>query len=359
MERITLSRLTPYEYQHPFDRQALITMKKTPGFPALMRKVSELGVETYYRIMFTGSCLKVTDNNFPEVHELFLDACRILEVADVPELYITYGDKEAMTIGVEKPMIIVSSQMIDQLTTEELLFVFGTQLHYVKSDNILYYQVATVLPIFAQALDIFPLGIGQLLAAGVQLAVANWQRMAAFSSDRAGLLCCQDTDAAASAIIKLAGQPLRYYDKIDVDAFKAQAHDFERFDYSTYNKIIKWLLLTDSSHPPYVIRAAQFFAWIKTGDLQRIMERKPVVYQDDPYKCGYCSNPLNGRESFCTSCGNAVAHIFEDGSTPNENVCSNCGNTLGEQDKFCTRCGTKRSNEGPANPGMPNPEDLV
>jgi hypothetical protein len=52
-----LDRLTPYQYQHPFDRQALITMKKTPGFPALMRNISELGVETYYRIMFTLSCL--------------------------------------------------------------------------------------------------------------------------------------------------------------------------------------------------------------------------------------------------------------------------------------------------------------
>lgn len=356
MDRILLSRLTPYEYQHPFDRQALIAMKKTPGFPALMRKVSELGVETYYRIMFTGSCLKVTDVNFPEVHELFTEACRILDVPEIPELYITYGDKEAMTIGVEKPMIIISSQMVDQLTTEELLFVFGTQLHFVKSDNILYYQVANVLPIFAQALDIFPLGVGQLLAAGVQMAVANWQRMASFSSDRAGLLCCQDTDAATSAIIKLAGQPLRYYDKIDVDAFKEQAHDFDRFNYDTYNKIIKWLLLTDMTHPPYVIRAAQFFAWIKTGDLQRVMERKPVVHQDDPFKCGYCRNPLNGQESFCTNCGNAVANVFADGSTPNENQCSNCGNIMQEGNRFCTSCGTPRSSSGP---GQPRPEDLV
>lgn len=357
MERITLDRLTPYEYQHPFDRQALITMKKTPGFPAMMRKISELGVETYYRIMFTGSCLKVTDVNFPEVYELFMEACRILEVKEIPELFITYGDKEAMTVGVEKPMIIISSQMVDQLTTEELLFVFGTQLHYVKSENLLYYQVAVVLPIFAQALDIFPLGVGQLLAAGVQMAVANWQRMAAFSSDRAGLLCCQDTDAATSAIIKLAGQPLRYYDKIDVDAFKAQAHDFDQFNYDTYNKIIKWLLLTDMTHPPYVIRAAQFFAWIKTGDLQRIMERKPVVNQDDPFKCGYCSAALNGKESFCVNCGNAVSHVFADGSTPNENQCSNCGKTLQDNDKFCTGCGTKRSNDRP--PDEPRPEDFV
>jgi hypothetical protein len=38
----------------------------------------------------------VTDVNFSEVYELFLEACRIFEVPEIPELFITYGDKEAM-----------------------------------------------------------------------------------------------------------------------------------------------------------------------------------------------------------------------------------------------------------------------
>ncbi|MEM9260407.1 MAG: M48 family metallopeptidase [Bacteroidota bacterium] len=362
MERKILTRLTPFEYQHPFDRQALITMKQTPGFPALMRKVSEYGLETFSRIQYTGSCLKVTEDNYPEVYELFLEACRIMEVKDVPELYITNGEKMAATVGVENPMIVITSEIVDQMTTEELLFVFGNQLHLVKSDNLLYYQVALILPIVAQALELFPAGLGNLLALGVRYSVANWERMAAFSADRAGLLCCQDTDAATSALIKLAGQPLRYYDKIDIDSFKEQAHDFDRFDYGTYNKIVKWLLVTQNTHPPYVIRAAQFFAWIKTGDYQRILERKPVVHQDDPYKCGYCGAKLSGWEKFCTNCGNAVTQVFADGSAPNKNQCKNCGHIMKATDKFCTRCGTPRSEDPPKAENPPpviDPKDLV
>lgn len=350
MERQVLKRLTPYEYQHPFDRQALLTMQRTPGFPALMRKISELGVETYYRILFTGSCLKVTGDNFPELNELLQEACRVLEITDVPELYLTHGEKDAVTLGVQQPMLIMTAEMVDQLTTDELLFVFGRQLHFVKSDNLLYQQVAEILPFFGQAIDAVSLGLGSLLASGLRMAIANWERMAQFSADRAGLLCCQDTEAAATTLIKLAGQPLRYFDRIDIDGFKQQAHEFDQFDYNTYNKIVKWLLLTDMSHPPYVIRAAQFFTWLKTGDFQRIMERKPAVHQEDPYKCSYCSAKLTGQEAYCTHCGNPVAQAFGEPAEA-ANLCANCQAPMEPGDRFCTRCGTPRA-KSETGPGL-------
>lgn len=61
--------------------------------------------------------------------------------------------------------------------------------------------------------------------------------MSEFTADRAGLLTCQDIEAASSAMVKLAGVPRKYFDSFDVEDFIKQAKEFYGYDYGTLDKM--------------------------------------------------------------------------------------------------------------------------
>lgn len=330
MSRRVIKNLHAYEYQHPFDRQALELLKNTKGFKKVMQTISEYGTETFYRIRVTGSGLRVTASNFESIYRLLQEACRVLDIKDIPELYMVNGETNAQVVGVNNPILVISPSMVDNFTEEELLFIFGHQLSYVQSESVLYQQITDLMQIVAHV----GFGAGKLILMPVQYALGRWQKMAKFTADRAGLLCCQDVEAAANVLIKLAGQPSKLYHKIDIDEFKRQAYEFEEFDLNTYHKIVKILISMDETHPPYVIRGAQFFKWLKSGEYEKILNREAVFQASVSTKCSFCGAKTIGDEIFCTFCGNKVG-------TQNKE-CISCHLEISEIDIFCTHCGASQ-----------------
>lgn len=53
----------------------------------------------------------------------------------------------AFAAGVEDPIIVINSGAIDLLTYEELLFIIGHEVGHIKSQHVLYSQMAQILPI--------------------------------------------------------------------------------------------------------------------------------------------------------------------------------------------------------------------
>lgn len=331
MDRNRIRGLNAYEYQHPFDRSALVLLRKTKGLSVVIKKVSELGIETFTKLRLTGSGLRVTKSNFPTLYELYLEACEILDLDKIPEFYLLKGDTFTSTVGVENPLIALSSGMIDSFDEDELLFILGHQLSYIKSESVLYQQLASALNLMAMLGTKGPVS---LITLPVNIAIKRWEKMAKYTADRAGLLCCQDTDAVMSTLIKLAGQPNSLYSEVDIDEFKRQAYEFDEFDLNRYNRIVKMLVAMDETHPPYVIRGAELFKWIKSGDYENIIKRKPLLNIDNREKCSFCGKPTLGDENFCTNCGNKIIH-------DNELICPKCKNKVEEDDKFCVKCGNQ------------------
>src|SRR5215203_4499682 len=121
MERQTLVGLHAQFYEHPFDRSALASLKDTPGLELIIRKFNELGIERFLRIQFTGSNLRITHDNFPEIHDMAREATMILNLPVLPDLYIQGGESiNAFTAGVERPIIVLNAGCIDRLSTDEL-----------------------------------------------------------------------------------------------------------------------------------------------------------------------------------------------------------------------------------------------
>ena len=107
---------------------------------------------------------------------------------------------------------------------------------------------------------------GSIAAAPVQFALFYWDRMSEVTADRAGLLCCQNKDAAVRAFMKMAGMPIKQFNDMKYQTFIQQAKDFKQLDFDGMNKIIKTISIADDTHPWTVMRAAELLNWIDNGD---------------------------------------------------------------------------------------------
>jgi Zn-dependent protease with chaperone function len=312
MDRRTLTGLRPQAYEHPLDRQALARLQNTAGLEAVVRKCNSWGFERLLRVQLTGSNLRVTADSFPAIHAQLADACRILDLPVAPELYIgAGGDINAFTAGVDHPIVVLNSGAVDQLTDDELFFVIAHELGHIKSGHVLYYQIAEFLPVIAEMVGSATFGIGELLGAGLQVALLNWKRQSELTSDRAGLLATQDVTTAVGAMMKIAGLPQRYYEHVNVDDFIAQARAFEAMDSDKLSWIAKWLSTVGQSHPWTVLRAKQLLAWVDAGEYERVLAAPHEVALQLPAGvkrfCAACGCGLAGHEAFCPGCGAPAA----------------------------------------------------
>lgn len=262
-----LKGLNNSQYEHPFDQKALLALQSTPGVDLVGNFIVKHAIEKIYTVQYTGSNLKVTSQNYPKIYEYLQYACQILDLPRVPELYIEWGyNINAFTVGSENPIIVLSSGLIDLCDDDEIMFVIGHECGHIKSNHMLYHMMAQALNI---CIDNIP--GGNLVAAPLQYALYYWNRMSEFTADRAGLLSCQDMTAAIGAFMKMAGMPIKEFNKMNYQTFIQQAIDFKQLDYDAMSKVIKFISIADASHPWTVMRAAELLKWVGAGEYDRII----------------------------------------------------------------------------------------
>ena len=265
-----LTGLEHSQYEHPFDKKALENLEKASFLRKFMQWVTANTVERIYTVQYTGSNLKVTNKSYPKIYKYLQDACRILDLDKVPDLYIDWSYSiNACTVGSENPIIILNSGLIDLCDDDEIMFVIGHEVGHIKSNHMLYHMMAQVVNLFIETIP-----GGTLVAGGLQFAIYYWNRMSEFTADRAGLLCCQDPEAMIRAFIKMAGLPMNEFDYIKTDTFIQQARDFKMLDYDAMNKVVKFLSIADESHPWTVMRSSELLKWIDDGEYNRLLNRQ-------------------------------------------------------------------------------------
>lgn len=271
-----LTGLDPDSYEHPFDQKALNALENTPGVDLVGKFITKHMVERVYTVQYTGSHLRVTNDNYPKIYEYLEYACQILDVKKVPELYIEWGyNINACTVGAENPIIVLNSGLVDLCDDDEIMFVIGHELGHVKSNHMLYHMMANVINYI---IDSIP--FGSIAAAPLQYALYYWDRMSEFTADRAGLLACQNKYAAVRSFMKMSGLPISQFKDINYQTFINQAKDFKQLDYEGLNKVIKLISIADSSHPWTVMRAAELLNWITNGNYSQFINDKSSHISD-------------------------------------------------------------------------------
>src|SRR2546423_1615055 len=86
--RVRLPGLHPSAFEHPLDRTALETLRKTPGLDLLLKKISAVYLERIVRLTYTANSLRLSPKQCPRIYDLLQEAASVLDMR-VPELYLT------------------------------------------------------------------------------------------------------------------------------------------------------------------------------------------------------------------------------------------------------------------------------
>ena len=289
-----LVNLNTKDYEHPFDRVALERVNAIPLMPKVINFVMNWAAIRWKIVGMCGSNFHVTKDACPDLFALAKDVTETLDLKRLPNLYMEQDYYiNAYTTGYKDDAFIVcSTGAVDRLDDDELKFVIGHESGHVKSGHVLYHVTAAYI---GQILS--NISGAELAAIPIQGALTYWNRMSEFTADRAGLLACQDLNAALRAIMKMSGLPQRYYGKASLDGFMKQAREFDEEYGGTADKIIRTISILDDDHPWTIVRAAELIRWVENGEYQRILD--------------------GTRGKTCKMCGYQIA--------PDAMVCPRCG----------------------------------
>lgn len=278
--RRILTEIDPATWEHPADRAALAALRRIPVFDEVLRKVFGVFGEKPVRLAFQASAVRVSERQFPEVHRRYLE---VLETLDAPARYDLFVSQtplvNAGAYGMDRPFIVLNSGTLRLLSDRELTYLLGHEVGHVLSGHVLYRTMMVLL------LQLARLGfpIVGFAARAVLLGLLEWSRKAELSADRAGLLACQDPEAALGAFLKLAGGGTE--EETDLNEFLAQAESY-REDGDVADMVFKVLNLLGTTHPFHVLRTAELRDWIEAGEYDRVLrgeyrrrsgERRPYV----------------------------------------------------------------------------------
>lgn len=276
-EPITLRGISSRAWEHPADRGALVALRELRGFDVILRKLSSLFSEPRYRLAFLGSTIKVDRHQYSRVHHAFLDVCGVLDPEEVPELFVGRNpDLRGMTLGIDKPFIVISSGSLQMLDEEELHFLLGHELGHAMSGHALYHTLLIWLTNLTKGLVGVP--VGPFALSVIVAALKEWFRKSELSADRAGLLSVQNPAVGTRVMAKLAGGG--DLSDIDVAAFLDQAREYETGG-DLRDSLLKIQLLLDRDHDFAVARAAALHNWVNDGDYQQILSGAYLRREDD------------------------------------------------------------------------------
>lgn len=278
-KRVVLKDIAAVSWEHPADRAALAALRRIPAFDEVLRKLFGFFGEKPIRLAFQANAVRVSPRQFPEVHARYV---QVLETMDAPEHYPLFVSQtpivNAGAYGMEHPFIVLNSGAIRLLDDDELVFLLGHEVGHVMSGHVLY---RTMLVLLLQLANIgYPI-VG-LAARAVLVGLLEWYRKSELSSDRAGLLACQDPNIALSTSLRLAGGGRD--DETDLNEFLAQADEY-RESGDVADAVFKVLNLLGTTHPFHTLRAAELRDWVEAGDYDRILrgEYRRRGDPDGPY----------------------------------------------------------------------------
>ncbi len=251
-------------YEHPADRAATAALKAVPMLDTVVRKLIEWGYERALRQSFLGNSIRIGENQLPDVWASHLGVCKILDMPDVYDLYVTWGVLGgAQAIGSGKPMVVIDSGLLRRLGPGEQRVVLAHEVGHILSDHVLY---MTALNILLSATMSVPFPIGLPLRA-VRAVLLEWYRAAELSCDRAATLAVRDPRIVCRTLMVIgAGMSA---DQLNLDAFMTQAMEYEAWD-DPSDRVRRFFAEINRTHPYAVRRVSEVMKWVQSGEYDRI-----------------------------------------------------------------------------------------
>ena len=243
------------DIMHPDDAKALQMLRKIKGFDKLVRKFMEFVEEREFRGENLGDMVKVTDENFHELHESFKRVVKVVGINE-PELYIYNApEMNAYTYGIENTFIAISSGMLERMNREETECIIAHECGHILCQHTFY----TTLLLTLEKMGLFFEVITYTTLAPILMALHYWNRKSELSADRCAAVVSGER-VFQQSMLKLACG-LREIKRSPYQLVE-QARQYKRFEKgSWWNRIQQNWRIAYDSHPPLVLRAWEIDRW--------------------------------------------------------------------------------------------------
>lgn len=265
------------DYVHPLDKKALAALKAIPGVDSVLKKLLAWTGESAIRVSFMASAIKVTPTQCPDLYAKLQIACTTLGV-EMPDMFVQQNPMvNAFTGGVEKPIIVLHSALIERLNDEETLAVIAHEVGHMHAEHVLYLTAARLMEVLAN-ISVARLVPGSeilklIVSMGISSALLSWARRAELSCDRAALLVVQDPHVIGRTMMKLAGGT--FASKIDYDLFLEQGREFKKnYDEKALDRFWADTMNAGLSHPFPIWRVAEILEWADSDEYKGLIAKK-------------------------------------------------------------------------------------
>ncbi|MCU0525479.1 MAG: M48 family metallopeptidase [Elainella sp. Prado103] len=276
MVKLQFMGLKSDDFRHPLDRQATQSLKQLPGLDLLVRMALGPVAEQFFYLENMASSVRVSDRQLPDLHQLLLEACAILDL-EPPQLYVKQNPApNAYTFAMrgKQPFVVLHTSLIELLTPSEIQAVIAHELGHLKCEHSVYLTLANLVILAAGQLTPW----GGLVVQNLQNQIMEWVRCAEFSCDRAALLVVQDPRVVASVLMKLTGGSPSLASQLNLDAFLEQARSYEAISLDEMGQMLKQIQTARLSHPVPVLRAKEIDRWASSVDYQTLLQQRSIPY---------------------------------------------------------------------------------
>ncbi len=263
-EGYQLKGISSKAYEHPADRAATAALQAIPRLDTVLRKIIEYGYERALRRSILGSAVRLGEDQLAHVWRAHARAYATLDLEPVPDLYLTQHPlANALTVGAGRPVVVVHSELVQLLDSEQLRGVFAHEAGHVLSDHVLY-RTALVIVLQISSLPGIPVPLFPL-----RIALMEWFRAAELSCDRAAALVIRDPLAVCRTLMVMAAGAEA--SNLDLDVFMRQGQDY-REKASPFDRFSRLSSDLNLTHPMSVQRVHELMEWVRSGAYDRIVD---------------------------------------------------------------------------------------
>lgn len=296
--------IKPSEFIHPEDAAALRQLENIPGFPAIAKKVLEIGYEKLKYGLNMASTIRLSPTQLPHLYKHLPPICKRLGIKE-PEFYLEMNPQpNAYTAGDTRIFIVVTSGLVEMMDEDELDAVLAHECGHILCRHNVYKLVADYLKIGLDAL-----GLLGSLAKPVEYTLLYWSRKAELTCDRcASIITSPDTVARVMA--RLAGGPKSITQSINMREWANQADQYDKIKHDgLWNKTLQYGVTLSMTHPFSSVRVREILKWGDSAQYKNLMQNLTLNSGQSNHsgkKCNGCGKSVSEDWAFCKYCGNKL-----------------------------------------------------
>jgi Zn-dependent protease with chaperone function len=289
------------DFLHPLDLSARRQLESVPLLePAVKKYLSAVKERRTHQVLLVNA-LRLGPRQLPHIYKMLPPICEAFGLAE-PELYLTPGPANAMTVGHVNAAIVIYSQLLEDLAEDEIQAVLAHECGHIMAQHTLYRQMAATIMGAGDAVAGGNL-VGQAAGMAMQAALANWYRKSEFTADRAAVAFSGSPDPLQRALFHLLGVPKWMPAEVSYEAFMEQAGEFDKLVEKKWDRFLSRSLESGSSHPMPALRMRELTTWAKSATFNQVMQIAKTGGAQGRLVCAECGGRLIPEWRFCQSCG--------------------------------------------------------